>query len=264
MNQKFNQEIENRILDFIHKKFGFEVFTPGLERTEKIFKPFIEQLKLKGIKCITIAGTNGKGQTAHTLSELFKSAGCSVGLWTSPHILSIRERFHFEQDISYEELEQEIYSTAENLTEISFYEFLFVVFLQLTLKQKKIDYLILEVGLGGRLDAVNHVDADCAAITSISRDHQAILGNTLKEILAEKIAVSRPNKALFTTFSLEYLNDLTRKYCHQNNINWIILPPNSDYYQSNQILAESIFEYFLPGQLSVLKVPTTKFKGRHE
>jgi dihydrofolate synthase/folylpolyglutamate synthase len=147
---------------------------------------------------------------------------------------------------------------------ISFYEFLFFVFLRLCLKQEKIDFLVLEVGLGGRLDAVNHFDADCAAITSISRDHQAILGHTLREILAEKIAVARPLKPLFTAFALEYLNEMTQEYCLKNKINWVSLPAESDYYKSNESMAGEMFNYFMPNAITPKKLLPLPFKGRHE
>ena len=264
MNSDFDPNIENRLMNFLHLNFGFEVFTPGLERTKNLFLPLVSQIKSNGTKVITIAGTNGKGQTAHTLAHLFSSQGKSVALWTSPHILSIRERFHFDEDVSYEELENEMLEAQKIVSDVSFYEFLFYVFLKLCLKRKNLQYLILEVGLGGRLDAVNHFNTDCAAITSISRDHQTILGYTLRDILSEKIAVTRPKAPLFTSFSLEYLNELTQLYCIQNKVIWKPLPPDKDYFQSNVKTAAEIFHYFLP-RLEINKnFYQTPFKGRHE
>lgn len=265
MDSDFDLTIENRLMDFLHQHFGQEVFTPGLLRTQSLFLPLVSKIKSSGTKVITIAGTNGKGQTAHTLAQLFLSQGKSVALWTSPHILSIRERFQFSGiDISYQDLEREMLEAYKIVSGVSFYEFLFFVFLKLTLKEKKMDFLILEVGLGGRLDAVNHFDTDCAAITSISRDHQAILGHTLREILAEKLAVSRKNGPLFTSFSLEYLNELTQKYCIQNEIFWKQLTPETDYFKSNINTAEAIFHYFLPNQKISKNFKEIPFKGRHE
>lgn len=264
MSANFDQVIENRLMNHLHQNFGFEVFTPGLERTAKIFQPLMARLKNDGVKVITIAGTNGKGQTAHTLAQLFLQHGKSIALWTSPHILSIRERFYFGEDISYEDLENEMKEAQKIVSDVSFYEFLFFVFLRLSLKRQKIDYLILEVGLGGRLDAVNHFDSDCAAITSISRDHQAILGHTLREILAEKIAVSRESRPLFTAFSLEYLNEMTREYCQKNKVNWRPLVAVDDYYQSNIRVAEEIFRHFLPSEVLQKNFFSPPFKGRHE
>lgn len=264
MSADFDLNIEDRLMHFMHQHFGHEVFTPGLERTEKYYAPLISKLKKNGVKYITIAGTNGKGQTAHTLAELFQAANYKIALWTSPHILSIKERFRFQSDVSYQELEQEMLDAEKEISGVSFYEFLFLVFLRLCLKQKSIDFIILEVGLGGRLDAVNHVDTDLAAITSISRDHQAILGTTLKEIWAEKIAVARSNRPLITSFSLQYLNELTHTYTEKNKIEWVSLPYLADYYQSNQKIAEYIFHYFLPEKGIERIEKNEPYKGRHE
>ena len=261
---KFDPIIEKRLMDFLHQNFGFEVFTPGLERTGPLYKNLVSLYKKAGTKIITIAGTNGKGQTAHTIAHLLKLQDCSVALWTSPHILSICERFNFGENVSYDELEREMLLAHKVANGVSFYEFLFFVFLRIGLKREKIDYLVLEVGLGGRLDAVNHFDTDCAAITSISRDHQQILGNSLKEILLEKIAVSRKGKPLFTSFSLDYLNELTAIYCQSHHVDLITLPAEADYYQSNIQMARAIVHFFLPSAFPTLKSDMLTFKGRHE
>ena len=230
MSLEFDESIENELIDFVQKNYGFEVFTPGLARTRPLYLPFVNWVKSSDIKVTIIAGTNGKGQTAHSLSYLLNLSQLNVALWTSPHILSLRERFVFSlkgmlSEIGYDFLRNEIYQTHDYLKrehsdlKVSFYEFLFLVFLRLAQKEKR-DHLVLEVGLGGRLDAVNHFDADLACITSISRDHQAILGNRFDLILAEKIAVSRPDKPLFTNFKLAYLNQLTAQYCRANRVEW--------------------------------------------
>jgi dihydrofolate synthase/folylpolyglutamate synthase len=277
---RFNEIVENRMMAFLHKHYGMEIFTPGLDRTRILYVDFIEQLQKRGTKVITIAGTNGKGQTAHTLAAFLKSSQKNFALWTSPHILSLTERFQFSESgidkaVSAEMLEQTLISSHEEVRnrfpdlKISFYEFLFYVFLKMANETSSLDFLLLEVGLGGKLDAVNHFDADCSCITSISRDHQAILGNTYRSILSEKIAVSRRGKPLFTNFSLEYLNSLTKKYCEENGVNWISLKLNQDedYFHSNQKMAWEIFNYFLPeNSLSFEKMleVVPLFKGRRE
>lgn len=256
----FNQSSEAEIMDFLTQHFGFEVFTPGLERTRPVYAPWIEFFKKSGTRVVTVAGTNGKGQTAHTLSSFLSQSQKSFALWTSPHILSIRERFLYSNngetlELSYGELKELIVLAKETLerelpqTKVSFYEFLFLVFLMMAQKKGPLDYLILEVGLGGRLDAVNHFDADCACITSISRDHQAILGGRYDQILSEKIAVSRPQKALFTNFSLNYLNELTESYCQEHKVEWRPLAkkgPHENYFRENQELAWSMFCHLEP------------------
>ncbi len=258
MNQHFDQNKETEIMEFLTKNFGLEVFTPGLARTQPVYSPYVDLFKKNGVKVITIAGTNGKGQTAHTLASLLAKKGRSFALWTSPHILSIRERFLYCVDgqcseVSYNDLKlgmDEAFLTLKRElagTKVSFYEFLFLVFLLIAKKQKKLDYILLEVGLGGRLDAVNHFDADCACITSISRDHQAILGSRYDQILMEKIGVSRKGKPLFTNFSLDYLDEMSARYCRETGALWRALDKmwsQEHYFRANQRLAWEVFRHF--------------------
>lgn len=274
----FDLKKEEALMEYLTNKFGFEVFTPGLERTRPVYAPFINYFKSVGTKVVIVAGTNGKGQTAHTLNTLFTLEGKSVALWTSPHILSLRERFLFSQEkkaqeVSYAELEWAMNEGQRILThelqgvKVSFYEFLFLVFLIIAKKMGRLDYLLLEVGLGGRLDAVNHFDADCACITSISRDHQSILGPRYDMILAEKIAVSRQKKALFTNFSLKYLNELTASYVKEHEVQWRKLPPSDNYFLANQKLAWEMFEFLesksvLTWEEGMSHLPL--YKGRRE
>lgn len=278
--ENFDAQADQALMDFIQSRYGLEAFTPGLERTRPLYQKAIEAFRAAGTKVIIIAGTNGKGQTAHTLASLLALKGKSFALWTSPHILSIRERFVYSRDgvteqISYFDLKRHLEITDELLNtkfpevRFSFYEFLFKVFLSRALQDEAPEYLLLEVGLGGRLDAVNHFDADCSCITSISRDHQGLLGKTLSKILHEKIAVSRRGKPLFTQFNSEYLNDLTKEYTEKNGIDWRPLRSSVklDYFAENQFLAWSIFSYFEPDHKlsftqSMNAIPL--FKGRRE
>lgn len=267
----FDEKIENELLGFIQKNYGMEIFTPGLARTSPVYRPLIEKIKKNGTKVTIIAGTNGKGQTAHTLAYFFKQADLNVGMWTSPHILSLKERFFFNEEISYSELSQEINEAHEDLKKdhpglvVSFYEFLFLVFLRLSLKSP-LDHLLLEVGLGGRLDAVNHFDADCMCITSISRDHQAILGNRLDLILNEKLGIARAGKPLFTNFKLVYLNELTKKYCEDHKILWrpLNLKNESNYFLENQKMAQALFRFLEPKKELHFTDEIPNFKGRRE
>lgn len=256
-NQGYIQSEETWIMDHLIQNYGLEVFTPGLERTRPVYQPFIEYFKKTGVEVVTIAGTNGKGQTAHTLSSMLTANGKNCALWTSPHILSIRERFNLSNnyesyEASYEDLKEAMAFGEKILKEemggvkVSFYEFLFLVFLIIAKKQQGLNYLLLEVGLGGKLDAVNHFDADCACITSISRDHQSILGPRYDQILSEKIAVSRKKYPLFTNFDLDYLNQLTGIYCEKWEVDWRPLKNNANYFEANNELAWEIFKFLEP------------------
>ncbi len=276
MNTDFNQNIESELMSFIHTHYGLEVFTPGLERTRPIYETFLREVVVRKIKVTIIAGTNGKGQTAHTLTHLLGESGFQVALWTSPHILSLKERFNFFTkefigDISYSDLRLEIYQAHDDLKKdfseikISFYEFLFLVFLRLSFKNPNIEHLVLEVGLGGKLDAVNHFDADCASITSISRDHQTILGNRYDLILSEKIAVARSSKPLFTNFKLEYLNERTKEYTDSHSIAWYPLKSElQNYFDENILMAQALFQFLVPFKKINLIKEIPLFKGRRE
>lgn len=277
-NQDFNQIQETEIMNYLTQNFGFEVFTPGLDRTDPVYRPFIEYFKKSETKIVIVAGTNGKGQTAHTIGSLLTMDKRSYGLWTSPHILSIRERFLFSKDgvaqeATYEELKLGMSESERILKEelhgvkVSFYEFLFLVFLVLAKNRGTQDYLLLEVGLGGRLDAVNHFDADCACITSISRDHQSILGSRYDQILAEKIAVSRRGKPLYTNFELEYLNSMAKKYTADNGIVWVPIKGSTHYFEANQKMAWEVFRCLEPTSLLTFSEGISKlplYKGRRE
>lgn len=278
INQEFDQIQEAEIMDYLTQNFGFEVFTPGLERTDPVYRPFIEYFKKAGTKIVIVAGTNGKGQTAHTIASFLTLSKRSLGLWTSPHILSIRERFLFSEngvacEATYEELKYGMKESERILKEelhgvkVSFYEFLFLVFLVIAKGRGQQDYLLLEVGLGGRLDAVNHFNADCACITSISRDHQSILGTRYDQILGEKIAVSRKKAPLFTNFELEYLNAQTKKYTLENEVLWRPIKGSTHYFESNQMMAWEVFRYLEPTSLltfleGINSLPL--YKGRRE
>lgn len=278
MNSEFNEDYEIRILEFIQSHYGIEHFTPGLERTRLLFEPFLQMVQKENIKVTIIAGTNGKGQTAHTLAYLLESAQLGTALWTSPHILSLKERFHFNGKVlTYQELEYEVLEAHQFIQdffsslEISFYEFLFLVFLRRVFGAKNclsIKHLLLEVGLGGRLDTVNHFNADCACITSISRDHQAILGTRYDQIISEKIAISRKEKPLFTQFRLEYLNQLVAQYCKNSGVDWRScvddLSSAVNYFEENQRMAYRLFSFLEPLKKAQPKALIPSFKGRRE
>ncbi len=168
----------------------------GLARVEKIAK----KLNLKQFLCpvIVVGGTNGKGSVVTALENIYAAAGYQTGVYMSPHLLKFNERIRINQlDISDEKLIaafETIESAREN-NSLSFFEFTTLSALVL-FQQANLDILILEIGLGGRLDAVNIVENDVAIVTSIDFDHMDYLGNTLDEIAYEKASIARKNKWL--------------------------------------------------------------------
>ena len=203
---------DQSLVNEVMKRFGHEVFTPGLARTKPLYSFYVNWVEQSKIPVITIAGTNGKGESAYSLEWLLSNEKFRSALWTSPHIESISERFSFDCNLVpldiLSEVCEEFFKKIEQLDyKISFYEFFFLIFLELSFRHfktldeesKKKFVIILEVGLGGRLDAVNHFSANIVCLTSISRDHREILGNQYRLILSEKCGVLRSNAFLLSS-----------------------------------------------------------------
>lgn len=206
--------MQNDLVTWLLTNYGQEQMRPGLDRISSALKNLIPSFQDTTI--ITIAGTNGKGETTLRLSKLLQNSNHFV--WTSPHIERITERFRNEKgEISESELKELINEchnrVLENHFELSFYEFLFLVFCTWAAKSQP-KYLLLEVGLGGRLDAVNVLDADLVLLPSISRDHQEILGNRYDLILKEKLGTLRPKTTLIHYLHPAYLVERAESLSH--------------------------------------------------
>jgi dihydrofolate synthase / folylpolyglutamate synthase len=157
---------------------------------------------------VLIAGTNGKGSTAATISSILTAAGYRTALYTSPHLSRVNERIRIDglpiPDEDFARLYFQVDTTAERLIaegalphHPSFFEVLTALGF-LYFAEQEVDIAILEVGLGGRLDATNIVDPLISIITDIALDHQDYLGNTLTEITREKAGILRPSGTLIT------------------------------------------------------------------
>ena len=147
---------------------------------------------------ITVAGTNGKGSVCAMLTAILKAAGYRVGTYTSPHLVHYNERVAINgrpiDDASLTQSFAEIVQAQQHInTSLSYFE-VGTLSAMLIFLQQKVDVIILEVGLGGRLDAANLFDADVAILTSIDLDHQGFLGTTRAAIGHEKAGIFRPNR----------------------------------------------------------------------
>lgn len=153
-------------------------------------------LQLPGCPVITVAGTNGKGSTVTALEMIYHVAGYKVGAYTSPHLIQFNERIRVNlTPISDDDLCQafSIIEEARGETLLTYFEMTTLAALWY-FKKMELDIIILEVGLGGRLDATNIVDAELSIITTIDFDHQEYLGNTLDAIGYEKAGILRSGK----------------------------------------------------------------------
>lgn len=147
-------------------------------------------------KIISLAGTNGKGSTAAMLSSIYRCSGYKVGKFTSPHLVSFSERYELDgNNISDKDLLESFLKIecARADTAITFFEYGALLAIDL-FASARVDIAIMEVGLGGRLDAINILDADVSIITSISIDHTAWLGNSIEAIAFEKAGIARSQR----------------------------------------------------------------------
>ena len=192
MNYK---QTENWILNRLpfYQSQGSKAYKPGLDN----IRSFVDHLNIniQDIKLIHIGGTNGKGSTCAYLSSIIQESGYKVGLFTSPHFFDFRERIKvnnkkIEKDFITKFIQENI-ELIEELN-LSFFELSFGMSLYYYFEQK-VDYAVVEVGLGGRLDATNIINPILSVITNISYDHTEILGNSLEKIAYEKAGIIKKN-----------------------------------------------------------------------
>ena len=171
----------------------------GLDRVGKV-RDFINIEP--NFPIVMVGGTNGKGSVCAFLETIYSKAGYSVGCFTSPHLFKFNERIR----INLEQVDDEtiietldFIQAKQKSIKLTYFEITTLAAMKI-FTEKKIDIAILEVGLGGRLDAVNIFEPDLSIITSIGMDHQEFLGDTIEEIAHEKSGICRPNKHAVLNF----------------------------------------------------------------
>ncbi|TYR82261.1 bifunctional folylpolyglutamate synthase/dihydrofolate synthase [Priestia megaterium] len=204
-------------LNWIHKRLRFGI-KPGLER----MKWMLEQLDHpeQNIKAIHVAGTNGKGSTVAYMRYMLQEAGYQVGTFTSPYIETFNERISVNgvpiTDEEMTNLVQEVKGVVERVEQTSLgaateFEVITLIFFLYFGYHKKVDYVLVETGLGGRYDSTNVVQPLLTIITNIGFDHMGILGETVEEIAAEKAGIIKERIPLITAVEqAEALNVIER------------------------------------------------------
>lgn len=182
----------------------------------------------QSFKSIHITGTNGKGSTAHFLSGILKSK-YKVGLFTSPYILKFNERLQINDEMIEDEKLLNYILTIKKFIEeyereiddkFTFFEILTIIAF-LYFKDEKVDYAIIEVGIGGRLDSTNIINPVAAVITSLGYDHEMQLGNSLESILDNKLGIVKNNVPLFT--AVVGFDEMINAYVdkHETNVTYV-------------------------------------------
>lgn len=185
-------------LAYLHslRQFGFQ---PGLETTRRLAAAVGNPQN--HLRFIHVAGTNGKGSTCAFLESIYRASGLRTGLYTSPHLVRFGERIQVDRqaipDPDLARLVSTLRERAPAGLEPTFFEFTTILAL-LWFEEQKVDLVVWETGLGGRLDATNLVTPLASVITQIGLDHQQVLGGTLGEIAAEKAGIVKPGVPVVT------------------------------------------------------------------
>lgn len=197
----------------INKRITKESLNQNNEKLKKIYELLEKPCENK--KIIHIAGTNGKGSTATFLENIFFAAGYSVAKFTSPHILRFNERILVNKEMISDEDVVKYCEAVMNVLEkdrlqINFFEITTFIAL-LYFKEKNPDFIFLETGLGGRYDATNIVKSTIAAITNVSFDHVALLGNSLYEIADRKAGIIKDGELCIYAQNLGELEEAVKR-----------------------------------------------------
>lgn len=211
------------------EKIGWGAYKPGLERIYK-------QLAVLGnpqnnFKIIHIAGTNGKGSVANLLSSVLQEQGYKVGLFTSPHLKDFRERIRVNGEmVSEQKVIDFVQKFTVDLSEVepSFFEYTFAMSM-LYFSEEKVDFAVVETGLGGRLDCTNIVKPLLSIITNVGLDHEQYLGDTIQKIAQEKagiikngvdVVIGRKQKDLITIYQEKAQEEKAQIHFAENQINY--------------------------------------------
>ena len=177
----------------VFQQVGSTAYKPGLEITHTLDTHYGHPHR--SYRTIHVGGTNGKGSTSHTIASVLQAAGYRVGLFTSPHLLDFRERIRVNGQMVSEDFVCRFVEEAQPLIQEqspSFFELTTLMAFE-HFRQSQVDFAVIEVGLGGRLDCTNIISPILSVITSISKDHTQLLGDTLEAIAGEKAGIIKPS-----------------------------------------------------------------------
>ncbi len=245
---------------YFHEKGEFTDLELTLSRIDTAISDF--PLENDTTRVVHIAGTNGKGSTSFFISQMLVNEGKTTILFTSPHIISIRERIKINNTPVTEERFDNLFILSLQAVKkyrLSYFETLFLMCWILS-KDIKPDYLILETGLGGRFDATNTgcIPTKTPVITTIAQDHQNLLGKNIYGILMEKLAIIQGNNPVFVGFNQPFIIDKIKEIMPDKEIIEIDsnqiqtakkLYPSPFHY--NFLLAHRVSEYLLNMPISM-------------
>ena len=221
-NQEYQEAVEWLFVQAPNYQIdGKKAYKPGLDNITKLCA-FFGNPQDK-IKTIHIGGTNGNGSTSNMLASVLQESGYKVGIYNSPHLIDFTERIKVNGENCDKEF---VYNFIQKLKKLpadirpSFFEFTTIMAFEY-FAQQKVDFAIIEVGLGGRLDSTNIIKPLVSAITNVALDHQNILGNTVEEIATEKAGIIKKNTVIISGDDNEKVKSIIRNKAAENNSDWV-------------------------------------------
>lgn len=196
---------------------GQKAYKPGLDNIIKLCDFFGNPQEK--IKCIHIGGTNGKGSSSNMLASVLQESGYKVGLYNSPHLIDFTERIKVNGKNCDKEFVFDFIRKLKNLPENirpSFFEFTTIMAFEY-FYQQNVDFAIIEVGLGGRLDSTNIIKPLVSAITNVQLDHQNILGDTIEEIAGEKAGIVKSGVPVISGDENEAVKNIIKNKADEEN-----------------------------------------------
>lgn len=200
---------------------GQKAYKPGLDNIKKLCD-FFGNPQDK-IKTIHIGGTNGKGSASNMLASVLQESGYRVGLYNSPHLIDFTERIKINGKNCDKQFVYDFIQKLKHLPEDirpSFFEFTTIMAFEY-FYQQKVDFAIIEVGLGGRLDSTNIIKPLVSAITNVQLDHQNILGNTIEEIAKEKAGIVKENITIISGDENPVVKEIIKQKAFEINADYI-------------------------------------------
>lgn len=254
-----------QVLNYIYglEKFGIKL---GLDNITALLN--LLDNPQNSYKTIHIAGTNGKGSVTAMCASILQEAGYEVGRYTSPHVVNFRERIQVNgREISRKEVVEyflKIKNYSDKLAkkgiQVTYFEFLTAMAF-LYFKDKKVDFAIIEVGLGGRLDATNVINPLVSIITNIGLEHTEYLGNNIIQIAKEKAGIIKESSVLVTADSDKNIEKLFRKICAKKKTRFISI--TDQYKYSNYSSKLSCQRFRVKGKFDKYNIKI-KLLGKHQ
>ncbi|HKK89507.1 MAG TPA: folylpolyglutamate synthase/dihydrofolate synthase family protein [Saprospiraceae bacterium] len=232
----------------MYQRIGSKAWKPGLDNIRLL----LDELgnPQEGLRMIHIAGTNGKGSVCHILSALLQQHGWRIGLYSSPHYQSYRERIKINSELIEEAVIADYVQRLKPLIEkhqFSFFE-ISVAMSLLYFKEQKVDLAIIETGMGGRLDSTNIISPIVCGITNIGMDHTDVLGDTLEQIAGEKAGIIKEFVPVVIGEKQKELSAVFKNYAKKQNAPLVY----ADQLAEAQVLDDGFVQVSLQGEEAVV------------